>query len=114
MVYLLSLSALITLGIVFAPVIPEQAANLTAQLQIMSEQIQADYFTDPVEIMGFTFDLSSYQSEIPSLDPDTWVNPDIILSAIETTSTNIGWFAVILVTTLLPATRLGQIKRLAI
>lgn len=99
LVYLLSLSGLIALGIVFAPVIPEQTANLTIQLQTISEEIQDDYFTDPFEIMGFTLDLSSYQSEIPSLDPETLVNPDIILTAIQATSTNIGWFAVILVTT---------------
>ncbi len=98
-VYIVSLGSIITLAIVFAPVIPEQASNLTAQLQTMSEEIQAEYFTAPIDIMGFTLDLSSYRSEIPSLDPETWVNPDIILSAVQATSTNIGWFAVILVTT---------------
>lgn len=99
MVYLISISALITLAILFAPIIPQQAGNLTKQLQVIIEEVQADYFTVPFEILGFTVDLRPFQSELPRFDLETFINPDIILSALRATSANAGWFVVILVTT---------------
>lgn len=99
LVYLISLAGIVSLAIVFAPVIPEQTANLSHQLQEISEEIRADYFTGPIEVLGFTIDLSGFESELPTLDPEQFAKPDIILSAVKATSANLGWFAVILVTT---------------
>lgn len=98
LVYLLTFAGLITLAIIFAPVIPAQTANLTNQLQIITEQIEQDYFSGPIDFLGFPIDLSPFQSELPTLDPMALARPDIILSAIRATSANVGWFAVILVT----------------
>lgn len=99
LVFLLSLAGIVTLVIVFAPVIPEQATNLSRQLDAITADIQQDYFSAPFELMGFMIDLRPYEFDIPSLDPQQLARPDIILSALQATSTNIGWFAVILVTT---------------
>ncbi|MCA9922141.1 MAG: AI-2E family transporter, partial [Anaerolineales bacterium] len=48
LVYLLSISALVTLGIIFIPVIPEEAANLVRQLQVILTQVEADYLSEPI------------------------------------------------------------------
>ena len=99
LVYLLSISALVTLGIIFIPVIPEEAANLVRQLQVILTQVEADYLSEPISFLTFELSLAPLVPDISTLSPDSLIQPDIILGAIQTTTTNVGWLFVILVST---------------
>lgn len=97
-VYLSSLTALVVLGIIFIPLIPEQAANLYEQLQTITQQVQTDYMAEPLVLLNMEIPLTPLMPQLPALDPESFVRPDIILSAVQATTTNIGWLLVILVT----------------
>ncbi|MCP4416383.1 MAG: AI-2E family transporter [Chloroflexi bacterium] len=98
LVYLLSLGGLVALGIIFIPIIPDQVSYLTSELQIIMEQFQTDYFSQSVTLLNFTIPLNTLIPEVPTLSADL-IRPDVILTAIETTTTNVGWLIVILVST---------------
>ncbi|MCP5095200.1 MAG: AI-2E family transporter [Chloroflexi bacterium] len=99
LVYLLSLAALVTLGIIFIPVIPEQTASLVSELQIILEQVEQDYLSTPLTFLTYEIPLNTLIPEIPELSPDAFIQPDIILTAVQATTTNVGWLMVILVST---------------
>lgn len=99
LVYLLSLSGLVTLGIIFVPVIPEEAANLVSELQVILEQVQTDYLAEPIPFLTTEISLAPLIPDLATLAPDELIRPDIILTAVQTTTTNVGWLLVILVST---------------
>ena len=99
LVYLLSISALVTLGIIFIPVIPEEAADLVTELEVILEQIETEYLSEPINILNFEVSLAPLLPDITAISPETLISPDIILNAVQATSTNVGWLLVILVTT---------------
>ena len=98
-VYLFSLAGLVAIGIVFIPLIPEQTANLISELQVIVAQIQADYLSAPIVFMNIEIPINDLIPDISAFSPNSSVRTDIILDAIETTTTNVGWLAVILVST---------------
>jgi len=98
-VYLLSLSAIVTLGIIFIPVIPEETAKLVAELQVILTQLEADYLSNPISLLTFEISLAPLVPDISAISPDSLIQPDIILGAIQATTTNVGWLFVILVST---------------
>jgi predicted PurR-regulated permease PerM len=99
LVYLLSLGALVTLGIIFIPVIPEQTASLITELQVILEQVEADYLSTPLTFLTYEIPLNTLIPELPELSPDAFIQPDLIFSAVQATTTNVGWLLVILVST---------------
>lgn len=99
LVYLLSLATLVTLGIIFIPVIPEEAADLVAELEVILEQLQTDYLAEPISFLNFELSFAPLIPDIADLSPETLISPDIIFNAVQATSTNVGWLLVILVTT---------------
>ncbi len=98
-VYLLSLGGLVTVGIILIPLIPEQTTNLISELQVIVAQIQADYLSAPIVFMNIEIPINNLIPDISTFSPNSAVQTDIILNAIETTTTNVGWLAVILVST---------------
>jgi len=99
LVYLLSLSGLVTLGIIFIPVIPEESADLVAELEVILDQLQTEYLAEPISFLNFELSLTPLIPDISALSPESLISPDIIFNAVQTTSTNVGWLLVILVTT---------------
>ena len=99
LVYLLSIAGLVTLGIIFIPVIPEEAADLVAELEVILEQIETDYLSEPINILNYEVSLAPLLPDITAISPESLISPDIILNAVQATSTNVGWLLVILVTT---------------
>ncbi len=99
LVYLLSLSGLVTLGIIFIPVIPEEASTLASELEVILDQMQTDYLAEPINFLNYELSLTPLIPDIDALSPESLISPDIILNAVQTTSTNVGWLLVILVTT---------------
>ncbi len=99
LVYLFSLGGLVTLGIIFVPIIPEQANYLAAEFQIIMEQFQTDYLSQAITFLNFTIPLDTLIPDTSTFSVETIIRPDVILTAIETTTTNVGWLIVILVST---------------
>ncbi|MCB8945678.1 MAG: AI-2E family transporter [Ardenticatenaceae bacterium] len=96
LVYLLSLAVLITLGIILAPVIAEQVGNLADELTLVQAQLEA--LASPVVIMGFEIPLNQVVTNF-GVASANFISPDLILGVISSTSTNLAWILVILVTT---------------
>lgn len=99
LVYLLSLAGLVTLGIIFVPVIPDQAARFVTQLQIILQDVQQQYLSEPIVFLTYEVSLLPLLPDVSLLTPEAIVRPDIILNAVQATSTNVGWLLVILVST---------------
>lgn len=99
LVYLLSLAGLVALGIIFIPVIPEQTGRLANELQIILEQIQNEYLERPITLLNYEISLGPLLPDFTEITSENIIRPDIILSAIQATTTNVGWLLVILVTT---------------
>lgn len=99
LVYLSSLAIIITLGIIFIPIIPAQTALFLEELQIIQSEIEAA-LPSSIGIAGFRISLGGIFSGLPGVStnffrPDT----DVILLALQAATTNLGWILVILVTT---------------
>lgn len=99
LVYVASLAAIITLGIIFIPIIPVQTALFLEELQIIQSELEAS-LPSSIRFAGFQISLSGIFSGLPGVStnffrPDT----DVILLALQSATTNLGWILVILVTT---------------
>jgi predicted PurR-regulated permease PerM len=97
LVYLISLAVLITLGIVFAPLIAQQLGNLAEELGLFQAQL-VERLATPFFIMGFQISLNEVVTNFGNAST-TFLSPDLILGVIQSTSTNLAWILVILVTT---------------
>ncbi|MCA9964379.1 MAG: AI-2E family transporter [Anaerolineales bacterium] len=99
LVYLTSLATIVTLGIIFVPIIPAQTALFLEELQIIQSELEAA-LPSAISVAGFRISLSGIFSGLPGVStnffrPDT----DVILLALQAATTNLGWILVILVTT---------------
>lgn len=98
LVYLVSLAVLVLVGFVIVQVISEQTARLIMELQAMAAQIQTLYLTNPIHIFSFELQPASLISDTTGEGVDL-VRADLVLQAIQATTTNLGWVLVVLVTT---------------
>lgn len=100
LVYLLSLGGLITLGIIFVPLIPAQVTSLVDQIREIILELEAN-IVEPVYFLGFQLPLNELLAQIPldALISVNFVRPDLVLNVVQTTTTNLGWVLVVLVTT---------------
>lgn len=98
LVYLASIAGLVTAGIVFIPLIPSQITLFLQELQEIQIELEASI---PPSIGYGDFQISlANLLQVPPLaanlfQPDT----DIIITAVQSATTNLGWILVILVTT---------------
>lgn len=96
-VYLASLAILVTLAVIFAPIIPDQITNLVQELQRIIIQLE-EPLAQPIQFLGFQIPLDSLLADPAVLSAD-FVRPDVILGVVQTASENLAWILVILVTT---------------
>ncbi|MCA9919484.1 MAG: AI-2E family transporter [Anaerolineales bacterium] len=99
-VYLLSLAAIITVTIIFIPAIPEQTASFLGEMQTLMTQAQEDYLAEPVVILNTELHLDGLLPEADLSDlVSSFIRADIIVELLQTSTTNLGWIAVVLVAT---------------
>lgn len=99
LVYILALGALIGLGFIFAPIIPAQIANAISEVQrIILDVERAVIAITPLELFGFQISIEQIEANLPAISSD-FLQADRIVQVIETTTTNLVWVLVILVTT---------------
>ncbi len=96
LVYLASLAVLVTLGIVFAPLIAEQVVNLADELTRVQAQLES--LATPIVFLGFEFPLNEAVTNF-GIASTNFIRPDLIVGIIQSASTNLAWILVILVTT---------------
>ncbi len=96
-VYLASIAIIVTLVIIFAPIIPAQVTSLVEELQRILIQIEQP-LARPVQFLGLQISLENLITDPEALSAD-FVRPDLILEIARTASENLAWMLVILVTT---------------
>ncbi|MEM7115123.1 MAG: AI-2E family transporter, partial [Chloroflexota bacterium] len=98
LVYLLSIAALVTTAIIFIPLVPDQLTLFLQELQEIQQELEAS-LPQSIGFGGFEISLTNLL-QVPQVStnlfqPDT----DIIITAVQSATTNLGWVLVILVTT---------------
>lgn len=99
-VYLLSLGAIITITIILVPSIPEQTSSFLDDMQTVINQVEADYFSEPINILNTEIQLDGLfpETNLAQL-MSSFIRADIIVELLQTTTTNLGWIIVVLVAT---------------
>lgn len=99
-VYLLSLGAIVTVTIIFIPAIPEQTASFLADMQELMTQTEQEFLAEPIIILNTEIQLDGLmpQADISEL-VSSFIRADIIVELLQTSTTNLGWIAVVLVAT---------------
>ncbi|MCC6603277.1 MAG: AI-2E family transporter [Anaerolineae bacterium] len=99
-VYLLSLVAVVTVSIIFIPAIPDQTASFLSEMQALMTQAQEDYLSEPIVILNTEISLDGLMPEADLSElVSSFIRPDIIVELLQTSTTNLGWIAVVLVAT---------------
>lgn len=99
-VYLLSLAAIVTVTIIFVPAIPEQTASFLAEMQQLMTQTQEEYLSEPIVILNTEISLDGLMPEADISElVSSFIRADIIVELLQTSTTNLGWIAVVLVAT---------------
>jgi predicted PurR-regulated permease PerM len=99
-VYLISLGAIVTATIILIPAIPEQTASFLEDMQVILNQVEVDYFSEPIIILNTEFNLAGFfpETNISEL-MSSFIRADIIVGLLQTTTTNLGWIIIVLVAT---------------
>jgi predicted PurR-regulated permease PerM len=98
LVYLVSLVAIGLLGFVVVQIIAEQTTSLAGEIQAMLDEIRDSYLDRQLVIIGFPIHLEALILETAGQTTDL-VSADVIMQAIQATTTNFGWILVVLVVT---------------
>lgn len=97
LVYLISLAALAFAFFILIQFLTEETDQLVADLQQIAEQVQTEY-------LGVSFAILNTNIQISSLIPTSTnfltdiIQPDLMVGFLQSTTTNIGWIAVVFVT----------------
>jgi len=100
-VYLVSLTAIIAIGVTLALLAPSQINNIAVDVQemyIVVFQELEDTLSQPIVIMGTELHPQTLINNFP-LDASALVRPDIIWEWIRSASTNLTWILVIIIST---------------
>jgi predicted PurR-regulated permease PerM len=96
LVYILFLTMLMALLIIFAPIVINQARRLSLELQSIRVQLE-DTLASPVTFLGFDLPLDGLLVELQGiLSP--LLKPERVFKVLKATTTNLAWVLVILVT----------------
>jgi predicted PurR-regulated permease PerM len=96
LVYILFLTMLMALLIIFVPVVIHQARRLSLELQSIRVQLE-DTLASPVTFLGFDLPLDGLLVELQGiLSP--LLKPERVFKVLKATTTNLAWVLVILVT----------------
>jgi predicted PurR-regulated permease PerM len=96
LVYLLFLAALAVISFFFVPVVVNQAKRLSLELQNIKVQLE-DAWASPVTFLGFDLSLDELLTELRGISSPL-LKPERVLRVLKTTTTNLAWILVILVT----------------
>lgn len=97
LVYLLFLVALLVAGALIAPIIPDQVANFADQLNTITIQVES-VLAAPLTIFNVQIPLDALTANWPLLTQN-FTRPDILIDVVSSTSQNLVWVLVVLVTT---------------
>jgi len=97
LVYLLFLVVLVTILVIFVPVVINQAKSLALELQGVRVQLE-DALASPVTFLGFDLPLNELLVDLQAISSPL-LKPERILRVLKATTTNLAWVLVILVTT---------------
>lgn len=98
LVYLVSLVAIGFLGFVSVQIIAEQTESLVEELQNIVIEIQTTYLDERITIYGFEVHPTVLITDTIGQTTDL-MSADVIMQAIQATTTNFGWILVVIVTT---------------
>jgi predicted PurR-regulated permease PerM len=96
LVYLLFLTMLMALLIIFVPVAINQARRLSLELQSIRVQLE-DTVASPVTFLGFDLPLDGLLVELRGISSPL-LKPERVFKVLKATTTNLAWVLVILVT----------------
>ena len=97
-VYLLSLSALVLVSIILVQFYADQMQTFAQQIQTIVSQLQEQLYAISFNLLGMEIHLNTLLPENGSIITD-FVRPDLALQLLQSTSANVGWILVVLVTT---------------
>ena len=95
--YLLSLTVLVGLSIIFTPFLAQQAQELTDELEGISMRLQTE-MAPTTAVLGIDIPLRDILADFVSA-PESFVESDRIIQVVNTATTNIVWVAIILIVT---------------
>jgi len=99
LVYILALGVLIGLGFIFFPIIPAQITTAVSEVQRTILDIEKALIAiTPLELFGFQISIEQIEANLPAISTD-FLQADVIVQVIQTTTTNLVWVLTILVTT---------------
>jgi predicted PurR-regulated permease PerM len=97
LVFLIFLTAVLALVALFAPFVPQQVSGMAEALENMLRQLDT-LLAAPIVLFDYHIPMGGVMASFSALSTD-FVRPDIILSVIQATTTNLAWVLLILVTT---------------
>jgi predicted PurR-regulated permease PerM len=97
LVYLLLLTGLVTMSLIFGPVVVGQARNLALELQNIRGQLEG-VLDGPMTFLGFELPLDETLAEFQQLLSQL-LKPEKAFKVLQAATTNLAWILVILVTT---------------
>lgn len=97
LVYLVFLIALVVTAALVAPIIPAQLTNLTNQLETITIQVESVIKT-PLTILNIQIPLDTVLAGWPEITQGL-TRPGLIMNIVATTSQNLVWVLVVIVTT---------------
>lgn len=97
LVYVVFLAALIAIAAIIAPIVPDQIAKLADQLETIMVQVQS-VVGRPIIIFGLELPMDAILANWPALTQGV-TRPDLLISVLSATSTNLVWVMVVVVTT---------------
>lgn len=97
LVYLVALAFIVALALIILPNLPQHIDSLSVQLENIITQFNTS-FEEPISIMGIQLSMATLVSLLPALSFNA-AQADVIIDIIRSTSTNIAWVLIVLVTT---------------
>lgn len=96
LVYIGTISVLVTIGVLVIPLLPEGTTSVVAELTIISDQIE-EFVATPVVILGFELPLEEVVAELRNISSDV-LSADLIFDYARSASANLAWILIIVVT----------------
>ncbi|MCA9951104.1 MAG: AI-2E family transporter [Anaerolineales bacterium] len=97
LVYLMALALIVALAIIIVPNLPQHIDSFSIQFENIIAQVITN-FEEPISILGMQISMATLISLLPSLSFSA-AQADIIIDIIRSTSTNIAWVLIVVVTT---------------
>ncbi len=97
LVYLFALAFIVALALIVLPNLPQHIDSLSIQIENIITQFNTN-FEEPISILGTQISMATLFSLLPALSFNA-AQADVVIDIIRSTSTNIAWVLIVLVTT---------------